>query len=68
MVAGFQFSVRPKYGQNFSSNPPRLLYNGVNLYENLAEFLDLDLNGEYLFYSTNGTNIEFSVKGVSENV
>ena len=68
VVAGFQFSVRPKYGQNFSSNPPRLLYNGVNLYENLAEFLDLDLNGEYLFYSTNGTNIEFSVKGVSENV
>lgn len=68
VVPGFQFRVRPKYGENFFDNPPRLLYNGSDPYENTTEDLELDLQAEYLIYSTNGTNIQIAVKGISENV
>jgi len=68
VVPGFQFSVRPKYGENFFNNPPVVLYNGVDPIENTTENLELDIQAEYLIYSQNGTNIQISVKGISENV
>lgn len=68
VVPGFTIRLRPQYNEIFEDNNPVLLYNGVNPYENQAENLELDCSYVYTVYSQNGTNLEFSVEAVSNNI
>ena len=65
---GFTFRVRPKYNVDFESSNPVILYNGINAFENITEDLNLNANAVYTVYSQNGTNLQISVEGISENI
>ena len=68
VVPGFTVRFRPQYNEVFEDNNPVVLYNGVNPFENTTEDLQLDCSLVYTLYSQNGTNLEFSVEGVSSNI